>query len=174
MNQRMTEFQATVLLGQMKAVEAYAETRQENGMYLNRLLAEIPGVFPAKLYDGVTRNAWHLYMFRIDKERFGLDRSQFMNALRAERIPCSSGYGAVDWIDFSRKTFASKAGERIYPKKTFDDLAERVGTLPNFKRLCSEAVWFTQNMLLGPKSNMDIIADAVRRIQKNAADIAKA
>ena len=173
MNQRMTEFQATVLLGQMKAVEAYAEMRQENGMYLNRLLTEIPGVFPAKLYDGVTRNAWHLYMFRIDKEQFGLDRDKFLDALRAERIPYSSGYGAVDWIDFARKTFASKAGVRIYPKQTFDDLTERVGTLPNFKRLCSEAVWFTQNMLIGPKSNMDIIADAIRRIQKNAADIAQ-
>jgi hypothetical protein len=55
-----------------------------------------------------------------------------------------------------------------------DDWAERVGTLPNFRRLCDEAVWFTQNMLLGPKQNMDIIADAVQRIQKNAAEIAKA
>ncbi|MCL2116899.1 MAG: DegT/DnrJ/EryC1/StrS family aminotransferase [Planctomycetaceae bacterium] len=174
MNQRMTEFQATVLLGQMKAVEGYAETRQENAMYLNGLLAEIPGVIPAKLYDGTTRSAWHLYMFRIDKEQFGLDRGQFIDALRAERIPCSSGYGAVDWIDFARKTYASQAASRIYPKKVFDDLAERVGTLPNFKRLCGEAVWFTQNMMLGPKSNMDIIADAIRRIQKNAADIAKA
>ncbi len=172
-NQRMTEFQAAVLLGQMKNIEAYAETRQENGMYLNRLLAEIPGVIPAKLYDGTTRNAWHLYMFRIDKEGFGLDRGKFTDALRAERIPCSTGYGAVDWVDFVRNTYASKTGSRLYPKKTLDDWAERVGTLPNFKRLCGEAVWFTQNMLLGPKKNMEIIADAVRRIQKNAAEIAK-
>jgi len=173
-NQRMTEFQGTVLLGQMKAVEAYSETRQENGMYLNSLLAEIPGVFPAKLYDGVTRNAWHLYMFRIDKERFGLDRDKFIEALSAERIPCMQGYGAVDWVDYARKIFSTKAGERLYTKKVFDDLTERIGALPNFKRLCGEAVWFTQNMMLGPKTNMDIIADAIRRIQKNAGDIAKA
>ena len=173
-NHRMTEFQAAVLLGQMNAVEGYAETRQENGLYLNSLLAGIPGVFPAKLYDGTTRNAWHLYMFRIDKERFGLDRDKFISALNAERIPSSVGYGPIDWVDFARKTFASKAGTRIYPKKVFDDLTERVGALKNFKQLCSEAVWFTQNMLLGPKSNMDVIADAIRRIQKNAADIAKA
>jgi dTDP-4-amino-4,6-dideoxygalactose transaminase len=172
----MTEFQAAVLLGQMKATEAYADTRQENGLYLNSLLAEIPGVMPAKLYDGVTRNAWHLYMFRIDKEHFGIDRNKFISALWAERIPCSAGYGTTDndWVDFTRKTFASRAGARIYSKAVLDDLAERVGTLSNYKRLCSEAVWFTQNMLLGPKQNMEIIADAIRRIQKNAADIARA
>ncbi|MCL2624609.1 MAG: DegT/DnrJ/EryC1/StrS family aminotransferase [Planctomycetaceae bacterium] len=173
-NYRMAGLQAAILLGQMKAVEKNADIRQENGVYLNNLLAEIPGVFPAKPYPGVTRGAWHLYMFRIDRERFGLDRGKFISALNAERIPCSQGYGPVDWVDFARKTFATKAGERIYPKKTFDDITERIGSLPNFKRLCSEGVWFTQNMLLGPKSNMDIIADAIRRIQKNAADIAKA
>ena len=173
-NYRMAGMQAAILLGQMKGVEKNADIRQENGVYLNRLLADIPGVVPAKFYPGVTRGAWHLYMFRLDQEGFGLSREKFMQALNAERIPCSAGYGAVDWVDFSRKTFATKAGERIYPKRMFDDLTERIGALSNFKRLAAESVWFTQNMLLGPKSNMDIIADAIRRIQKNAADIAKA
>ncbi len=173
-NQRMTEFQGAVLLGQIQGIEAYAETRQENGMYLNRLLSEIPGVIPAKLYPGTTRNAWHLYMFRIDKDKFGLSRDQFVNAIQAEGIPCSEGYGPMNWIDFVRKTYATESAQRVYSKKTLDDWAERIGDLPQFKRLCSEAVWFTQNMLLGPKTNMDIIADAIRRIQKNAAAIAKA
>ena len=172
-NQRMTEFQAAVLLAQMPGIEAYAQTRQDNGMYLNTLLAEIPGVIPAKLYPGTTRNAWHLYMFRIDKEKFGLDRGTFIQALEAERIPCSPGYGAVDWIDFVRTIYDTRAASRIYPKKVLDDWAERVGNLPQFERLCSEAVWFTQNMLLGPRENMDVIASAIRRIQTNAAEIAK-
>jgi len=172
-NYRMTGLQAAILLGQMKAVEKNADIRQENAVYLNKLLAEIPGVFPAKFYPGVTRGAWHLYMFRIDQERFGLDRGKFVSAINAERIPIGGGYGAVDWVDFARKAYATKAGERIYPKKVFDDLTERIGALTNFKRLANEGVWFTQNMLLGPKSNMDVIADAIRRIQKNAADIAK-
>ncbi len=172
-NQRMTEFQGAVLLAQLKHIEKYAKVRSENGLYLNTLLAEIPGVFPAKLYEGTTMNAWHHYMFRIDEEGFGLSRDKFVDALWAEKIPCSSGYNAVDWVDFVRKSYDTPAGKRVYPKTTLDRWAERVGELPRFKKLCSQGVWFTQNLLLGPKENMEIIADAVRRIQKHAAEIAK-
>jgi hypothetical protein len=35
-------------------------------------------------------------------------------------------------------------------------------------RLCGEAVWLTQTMLLAPRSSMDLIADAMRKIQTNA------
>jgi len=171
-NHRMTEFQGAVLCAQLKHIEKFQATRNENGLYLNKLLSEIPGVLPAKIYEGGV-NAWHLYMFRIDAEKFGIDRALFMKALNAEKIGCSSGYGAVDWIGFVRSAYNTPGGKRVYPKAVLDNWAERVGSLPKFKKLCSEAVWFTQNMLLGPKQNMDIIADAIRRIQKNAAAIAK-
>ena len=171
-NQRMTEFQGAILCAQIKHIEKYQEIRNENGLYLNKLLAEIPGVFPAKIYDG-GESAWHLYMFRIDAEKFGIDRDLVLKALNAENIPSSSGYGAVSWTDFVRKSYDTPAGKRVYPKPVLDQWAERVGRLPQFEKLCSQAVWFTQNMLIGPKENMDIIADAVRRIQKNAAEIAK-
>ncbi|MDR3197544.1 MAG: DegT/DnrJ/EryC1/StrS family aminotransferase [Planctomycetaceae bacterium] len=101
-NNRMVEFAGAVLCAQTAGIEKYAEMRQENGMYLNKLLSEIPGIVPAKLYSGVTRSAWHLYMFRIEKEKFGLDRDTFCNALLAEKIPCSTGYGAVDWGKYTK------------------------------------------------------------------------
>jgi hypothetical protein len=41
-------------------------------------------------------------------------------------------------------------------------------------RLCEEAVWFTQTMLLAPRSAMDQIAGAVRKIQAHAGELAKA
>jgi hypothetical protein len=44
---------------------------------------------------------------------------------------------------------------------------------PENNRLCEEAVWFTQTMLLGSKSDMDDIARAVRKIHDNAGALAK-
>ena len=41
-------------------------------------------------------------------------------------------------------------------------------------RLCEEAVWFTQTMLLAPRGAMDRIAEAVRKIQTHAAELVKA
>ncbi|MCL2744247.1 MAG: DegT/DnrJ/EryC1/StrS family aminotransferase [Planctomycetaceae bacterium] len=170
-NNRMIEFAGAILLAQMAGIEKYAEIREENGLYLNKLLSEIPGVVPAKRYAGVTQSAWHLYMFRIEKEKFGLDRDTFIKALSAEKIPGGVGYSAVDWTEYTKKIYSTRAAGRLYSKKFLDDWAERVGDLPKYKRLASEAVWFGQNLLVGPKKNMDIIADAIRRIQKNAAQI---
>ena len=45
---------------------------------------------------------------------------------------------------------------------------------PANDRLCEEAVWFTQTMLLAPRSSMDQIAEAMRKIQTHAAAIARA
>jgi hypothetical protein len=38
---------------------------------------------------------------------------------------------------------------------------------PDGDRLCDEAVWFSQSLLLGPKSDMDDIADAIQKIYEN-------
>ena len=173
-NFRMSEFPAAVLRAQLKHVETFQAVREANGRYLNKLLAEIPGVYPTKMAEHL-QSAWHLYMFRIDAEKFGIDRDRFLQALNAEKIPCGRGYshGAERWIEFVRRSYDTPAGRRVYPKSVLDNWAERVGSLPQTKRLCSQDVWFQQAMLLGPKENMDVIADAVRRIQKNAAEIAK-
>jgi len=172
-NFRMTEFQGAALCAQIKLIEKFAEQRQENGMYLNKLLSEIPGLYPAKLYPKSTQSAWHLYMFRIVAEEFGLNRQQFIKAMTSERVAPWGGYGAVNWGGYVRTSYAGRAASRVYPKKAMDDYIERIGALPSFHRLCSEALWYGQTMLIGPRSNMEIIAEAARRIQKNAGAIAK-
>ena len=62
----MTEFQAALLLAQMTRLEEQSRTREQNAQYLTARLKEIPGLQPARMYEGCTRNAYHLYMFRYD------------------------------------------------------------------------------------------------------------
>ncbi|MDO4585784.1 MAG: DegT/DnrJ/EryC1/StrS family aminotransferase [Planctomycetia bacterium] len=169
-NLRMTEFQGAILSAQLKNVEKNAKIRNDNGLYLSSLLKEIPGIYPAKIYDGGT-SAWHLYMFRINPEEFGLSRDQLVAALNAERITCYGGYGAMDWVGYVKNVYNTKAARRIYSEKFLEDWGERIQLSQNIK-LCSEAIWFMQNQLLAPKENMDVIASAIRRIQKNTKAIA--
>ena len=78
-NLRMPEFQAALLMAQMARIEAQAKTRTDNARYLTSLLKEIPGITPARMYDGCTRNAYHLFMFRYDKAHFAdVPRSVFL------------------------------------------------------------------------------------------------
>jgi dTDP-4-amino-4,6-dideoxygalactose transaminase len=174
LNLRMTEFQGALLLAQMKRLEQQASTRERNAQYLTGLLKPIPGIAPARMYEGCTRNAYHLYMFRYQAEAFaGLTRDQFLKALSAEGIPGSSGYKQLNKEEFIAKTVRSRAYQALFSRERIAQWEQR-NELPENDRLTTEAVWFTQNMLLGPRGDMDQLAEAIRKIHANAAELAKA
>lgn len=173
-NFRMTEFQGALLLSQMQGLEERARLRSENAAHLTKLLRQIPGIRPAKEYEGCTRNAYHLYMFRYDPSQFaGLSRSQFIRAMRAEGVPCSAGYSPLNKAGFLRDALQSEAYVRVYGKKTIDQWPER-NQCPENDKLCEEGVWLFQTILLSTKEDMERIAAAVAKIHKYAAQLAKA
>jgi dTDP-4-amino-4,6-dideoxygalactose transaminase len=173
-NLRLCEFQGSLLLAQMTRIEEQAKRRTENAQYLTKMLREIPGILPAKMYEGCTRNAYHLYMFRYQKELFAnMDRAKFMKALQKEGVPCSSGYSPLNKDSYVRGLVKSAHYRRIYSAKELGEWEER-NQCPKNEQLCQEALWFTQTMLLAPRTDMEKIAAAISRIQKHAADVAKA
>jgi dTDP-4-amino-4,6-dideoxygalactose transaminase len=170
----MPEFQGALLTAQMTRLEQQSRTRDDNAKYLSSMLGEIPGIAPAKMYDGCTRNAWHLYMFRYDKEQFGgLPRATFLKALKAEGVPSAPGYAPLNKEPFIKNLLQSRGFKRLYSKQRVTSWEER-SQCPENDRLCDEAVWFTQTMLLGPRGDMDQIAEAVRKIRAHAADLQRA
>lgn len=173
-NLRMTEFQAALLNAQMTRIEAQAKTRTENARYLTSMLKEIPGIAPARMYDGCTRNAYHLYMFRYDRRQFSdLPRSAFLKALAAEGIPASGGYSPLNSQPFLKNALHSRGYQRILSAKEIASWEER-NHCPANDRLCEEAVWLVQTMLLAPRQSMEQIAGAVGKIRKHAGELAKA
>lgn len=173
-NLRMTEFQAALLMAQMTRIEAQAKTRTANAQYLTSMLKEIPGIAPERMYDGCTRNAYHLYMFRYDKQHFaGLPRAAFLKALAAEGIPSSGGYSPLNTQPFLTNALHSRGYRRIYSEAGLAAWKDR-NHCPANDRLCEEAVWFVQTMLLAPRASMDKIAEAIRKIQKHAGELARA
>ena len=173
-NFRMTEFQAAILLAQMTRLEDQMKTREQNAAYLRGLLKEIPGIVPARMYDGCTRNAYHLFMFRYQNEHFaGLPRKRFLEALKAEGVECNAGYGMLNKEAFIKNSLASRSWKRLFPAETLAKWEERTACPANDK-LSEEAAWFTQTTLLGPRSDMDQMAEAIRKLQKHAGDLAKA
>ena len=173
-NVRITEFQSGILLAQMSRLVEQTKRRSENANYLTEMLKQIPGIFPAKLYKGVTRSAYHLYMFRYDKEKFaGMDREKFLKALQREGVTCSSGYGMLNKTNYVTDLAKNKHYLSVYGEKTMKEWLERI-QCPENDKLTEQAVWFYQTMLLGPRTDMEQIAEAIRKIQKNAAEINKA
>jgi dTDP-4-amino-4,6-dideoxygalactose transaminase len=172
-NLRLTEFQAALLVAQMDRLERQSRTREENARYLTGLLDRIPGIRPVRNYPGCTRSAWHLYMFRYDRETFaGIGRDTILRALAAEGVRASGGYSPLNKQEFIKSTVTSKAYRRIYPAKLLEEWEER-NQCPVNDRLCEQALWLTQTMLLGPKRDMDQIADAIAKVQAQAAELRK-
>lgn len=167
-NMRMTEFQGALLLQGMKRLERQAKLREENAAYLTDQLKRIPGIAPAKMYEGCTRNAYHLYMFRYDPAGFsGLPRDKFLEALRQEGVSCGSGYTPLNKEPLIEKTVNTRMYRHVYGQERIDQYLKN-NECPENDRLCKEAVWFFQSMLLGSKRDMDQIAEAIRKIHKHA------
>lgn len=165
-NHRMTEFQAALLLAQMSRLLPQLRARQRNAKYLNRELAKLPMIGVVKDDDKrVTRRNYHLYVFRyLGEMRGGWTRQKFIEALRAEGIPCTPGYPkpVYAYPMFRKENLATRCPfdcERHESRVDYDKVL-----CPEAERLCREAVWFSQSMLLGSPEDMKDIVRAMKKI----------
>ena len=158
-NYRMTEMQAALVLSQMERLEEQMRLREENADYLSKGLHQIGGVEPLVPDEGVSRHAYHLYIFRYCKDEFGgIPKEKFLAALQAEGIPASSGY-----LPLYR--FPALVDSR--EKAGYDKLY-----LPVTEKACyEEGVWLLHNVLLGSKADMDDIVNAVAKIKAHIDEL---
>ena len=174
-NLRMTEYQAAIGLSGLKRLDEQTTVRNRNAEYLKSKISSIPGIMPYRLYDSVTRAAFHLFPFRYKKEEFNnLSREQFLSALRAEGVPASGGYtGLLFSMPYLDDAFQSKNYQAMYPEKmlNFERFVEQ-NQCPESELLSNETgVWIFQSLLLGTFSDMDDIYNAIEKIHVNSRKI---
>jgi len=86
------------------------------------------------MYEGCTRNAYHLFMYRYQKEHFaGLSRKRFLEALKAEGVDCNAGYGRLNKEAFTKRSLASRSWQRLFPAETLAQWEARTECLANDK-----------------------------------------
>jgi len=170
-NYRLGEFQGALLNSQLDRFEKQAQTRDTNGKNLSEKLAEIPGVIPQKRNPDCTRHGYHLYLFRINPEKFGASRDQVVKAVQAEGVPVCGGYPLPL---YRQPLFLNKAFGPYIPNaaKRMDYGSVRC---PNCEKVCYEqGGWMTQNLLLGKKKDMDDIIRAFSKVYENREELMKA
>jgi len=76
---------------------------------------------------------------------------------------------------YVKHAFSTKNFRRMYAPAELDYAAwlER-SQCPENDRLCEEAVWLSQNLLLADRAAMDDIANAIAKIHAGAEKLAKA
>lgn len=166
-NYRLTEFQAAILLCQLKRLDEQTRHRQERARYLSSLLSGIDGVSPLVHDERATLHGYHIYMFRYDEEITGLPRPKFIAALEAEGIPAFGGYTFPLYKNpmFLNKKFINGAfplGTTYHDDINYASFEEKC---PVSERACnSEAIWLPQNMFLGTENDMDDVVKAIRKV----------
>jgi dTDP-4-amino-4,6-dideoxygalactose transaminase len=172
-NFRMQHFQAAMLLQQFDKLVTETARRRENADRLTAALNEIPGIHPAKLPEN-SRAVWHLYPFRYDAEKFqGLSREKFIKAMRAEGVPCMTGYQEQYFDGLLDEAINSRGYKRLFSSQRLKAYRDSFQELKGNRQVCETTVAVTQNLLLAEPGDVDHIAGAIRKIQAHGADLAR-
>lgn len=162
-NYRLGEFQGAILDCQFDRLEEQTGRRDDNGQYLASRLSAVPGLHPQKRAAWCSRHSHHLFMLRLDAVEFGAPRAAVLEALQAEGIPCSGGYA------FSlphQPLFRNRAYGPYVPGQSGQPPA-RPAACPRSDRVCEQAIWLGQNLLLGPRTDMDDIVRAFEKVYEH-------
>ena len=171
-NFRITDFQAAVLLEQLRRLPEQNKIRDENAMYFNAQLAQIPGVMPMRRDERETAEAYFNFAFRYQQEEFkSLPAKVFHEALGAELgCPVEASYEPLNACSLYtphtkpwRHKLTAEFYERLDPQR-FD--------LPVCTRVYEQgSVCLHHNVLMGTKADMDLMLEAIRKIYDNAGDL---
>lgn len=169
-NYRLSEWQGAVLNVQLSRLEPQTRHRHQNGRLLDKLLGEIPGITPQLCDSRCTRNGQYAYIFHVDANHFaGISTENFIAALNAEGIPTQASYPPLHELDCFRNGEYRKclSGAQATERHVF--LEQK---FPHTQRAAWETVWIPQFALLGDEEDMQEIAAAIGKIQRNASSIA--
>jgi dTDP-4-amino-4,6-dideoxygalactose transaminase len=136
-NFRMTDVQAAVGIEQLKKLDAFNQRRRENAAYLTSALAEIPGLTLPTVSPDCT-HVFHLYAVRLDENRFGMSRDDFIyDMLHEHGVKVGTHYTPLTWTSAFRKR-----GFHEGQMPVADRIARQLVTLPVAPRLTQEALQY--------------------------------
>lgn len=102
----LTDIQAAIALNQLTKLPQINARREAIAQRYLRELADTP-FQPLALPEWPHQHAWHLFVLRIDPQRCGLNRDQFMQQLKERNIGTGLHFRAVHTQKYYRERFPS-------------------------------------------------------------------
>lgn len=100
----MMDLQAAIGIHQLKRVESYWKRRQQIWQKYNEAFADLPIALSAEP-EPQTRHPYHLYTILVDKEKCGITRDAFLNAMTAHNIGVGVHYLSIPEHPYYQETF---------------------------------------------------------------------
>ncbi|WP_252699888.1 DegT/DnrJ/EryC1/StrS family aminotransferase [Natronosalvus vescus] len=163
-NYRLPELQGALLCSQLEKLPDENRRRQENEERLVSELDVIDGIHTLRRDDRITNRGYCVYNFRYDADAFdGLSRDRFLEALRAEGVPASPGYGLPL---YKQPAFSREQLGTLVPPDT-EIPVNRHLHLPGVEEIMETNVRLSHTALLAEGETINAIPRAIRKIQEN-------
>ena len=133
-NYRLTDFQAGLLLSQLKKIDKFKNRRNEIVKKYDKEFSKIPELVLQKYTEG-SDTFRHLYIIQLDLNKLKCTRREAYDALAAEGIQCQIHYVPVYWFPYYQQLGFKKGlcpnAEKVYkgfitiplfPKMTDNDV----------------------------------------------------
>lgn len=133
-NYRMTDFQAALIISQLKKIERFKKRRRELVERYNKAFLEMPEIIVQEEIKE-SDSCRHLYIIQLNPERLSCTRREFFDALSAENVQPQVHYIPVYWFPYYQNRGYQKGlcpnAERLY---------ERMMSLPLYPKMTDEDI----------------------------------
>lgn len=116
-NYRITDFQAALIMSQMKKLDMFKERRKEIVSMYDNAFKDMPEIIIQKEIPE-SDTCRHLYIIRLALEKLSCSRREFFDAMSAENVQCQIHYVPVYWFPYYQRLGYQKGicpkAEQVY------------------------------------------------------------
>jgi UDP-4-amino-4-deoxy-L-arabinose-oxoglutarate aminotransferase len=127
----MTDISAALGLSQLKRIDAFNRKRKQLVMQYRERLREIDEILPLSDPFYPIKHAWHLFIVRLDTDRAGMSRDDFMAQLKERNIGTGLHFRAVHLQKYYMESMGT--GRGMLPHTEWN--SDRICSLPLFPEM---------------------------------------
>lgn len=145
----MMDIQAAIGIHQLSRIDKYWKKREDIWHTFLNEFSQLPIQLPANIEKG-TKHAYHLFTILIDKEKSGISRDEFLNAMTGKRIGVGVHYLSIPEHPYYQNRFGWKPED--YPNAM--NIGRQTVSLPVSAKLSDEDIKYIVSSvkdILGPK-----------------------
>lgn len=128
----LPDMNAVLGLGQLKRLNQFNDKRQALAQHYLELLQSVDEIQPLAVPGYAMKHAWHLFIVRLDTEKAGLSRDEFMQALKQRNIGSGLHFRAVHTQKYYREALAAEHQELSDQLTNTEWNSDRILSLPLF------------------------------------------
>ncbi len=164
-NFRMTEISAAIAIQQLKKIDQHVNKRVDIAESLSSNLNDLPGIDVPKVRGGC-KHVYYVWAIKYDKNKIGISRKKFAEALNAQGFPCSEAYLSplYNLPVFKNKIAFGKDGYpfNLSKKELYRDKCEIAEKLHHEQFIFFEPCAYEIN-----KKKNKLLIDAFRKVYEN-------